>query len=339
MRYKLQIQRAEIEERVRARFSMVIPILRGMLNSTAAHILDQVGGREGVTLEVFARIYIERDGDYGICFEYAVHQAIQQRHPSIHPLISGVLEDFCGIKNDAESILFGIEKNGAARVIETARDSLTDASRVLVGKKGKPPYLKSRLDEIASAFHSVKHRAKLPQSIRGLWKADLFIGSPASEQWVGTTLKTNRAHFESAPGLRLGLYPDERRGQGPSVENELIMCPLPYSGAFMELFGASFAIVKQIISAKGKLPSRAALVYDDDMIVAQWLVDRAHFPVTEILAVLEPLGQPGFVEDKDALDVGRELGGTSQVATQAPTESGGTGEETEAAAPIPKVID
>lgn len=326
MKYKLQIQRDAIRERVRARFAMVRPILRGMLNATATEVLDAAGGREKVNFEVFARLYIERPADYGICFEYAVHQAIHERDKSIHPLISNVLADFCGLKNETESILFGIEKNGAARIIETAKNSLTDESRVLVGKKGKPPYLKKRLDQIAKAFHSDKHRAQLPQSIRGLWKADLFIGAPASEQWIATSLKTNRMNFEHVPGLRLALYPEERRDQGPRKEKDLIMCPLPYSGEFMELFGASFGIVRQIVAAKGKLPSRAELVYDDDMTVAKWLTDRSGHPVADILAALEPLAQPGFVEESDAPDIARAIGGST------------TDTETEAAAPIPSIL-
>jgi len=328
MRYKLHIQRDTIQEAIRARYAMIIPILRGMLNSTAKHIIDQAGGREGVSLEMFARIYIEKAGDYGICFEYAVHQAIREREHSIHPLISGVLSDFCNIKGDAESILFGIEKNGAAKIIETAKNSLTDESRVLVGKVGKPPFLKKRLDQIAKAFHSKGQKSTLPQSISGLWKADLFIGVPSTERWVATTLKTNRNAFESAPGLRLGLYPEERRDQGPVNEDNLIKCPLPYSGPFMELFGASFQILAQIMAAKGKIPSRAALVYDDDMAVAKWLTDRAQHPVLDILAALEPLKQPQFLDEADAQDVGREI----------TTSDSSNKTEMEAAAPIPQAL-
>lgn len=329
MRYKLQIQRDTVNERVRARYAMVIPILRGMLNATATDILDRVGGRAKVDLEVFARLYLERPGDYGICFEYAVHEAIQRRDAGIHPLISDVLDTFCGIKHGAESILFGVEKNGAAKIIETAKDSLTNESRVLVGKVGKPPYLKKRLDDIAKAFHSARHRERLPQSIRGLWKADLFIGAPTSERWVATTLKIKREDLESerAPGLRLGLYPEERRGQGPKLdESGMIMCPLPYAGDFMQLFGASFAIVKQVIASGGKLPSRAALYYDDDMTVAQWLVDRRELPVVEVLAALEPLAQPGLVQESDAVDEARVLTADRHTI------------DTEAAAPIARIL-
>lgn len=71
----------------------------------------------------------------------------------------------------------------------------------------------------------------------------------------------------------------------------LIHCPLPYNIEFMQLFGATFQIVKHLITARGKQPHRAALVYYDDQEVAKWLSDRAHFPVLEILEALEPIKQ------------------------------------------------
>lgn len=306
MKYILQIQRDSIGESVRARYSMVIPILRGMLFATKGDIVTALGGHRTITLEQFARVYVENPGDYGICFEYAVHQAIRERDAAVHPLVSSVLEDFCSIRGDAESILFGAEKNGATSIIETARDILTEDSRVLVGKVGNPPLLKKHLDRIAKAFRSEKHREKLPQSIRGLWKADLFVGSPGPDHWVATTLKIKRKDLESAPGLRIGLYPEERPGEGPKRDAgaNLILCPLPYSGEFMQLFGAAFQIVKQIVAAKGKQPNRVALVYEDDQAVAKWLTDRAHYPVVDILEALEPLKQPGLLEEQAAPEGG-----------------------------------
>lgn len=32
-------------------------------------------------------------------------------------------------------------------------------------------------------------REKLPNSINGLWKADLFVGKSEPDKWVGTTVK------------------------------------------------------------------------------------------------------------------------------------------------------
>jgi hypothetical protein len=318
MRYDLQIQKDAITETVRARYAMIIPILRGMLYSAQGDIVNALGGYSKITLEQFARIYIEQPGDYGICFEYAVHQGLRDRDPSIHPLVSEVINTFCGIKGEAESILFGAEKTGATHIMETAKDTLTDDSRVLAGKKGQPAKLKRYLDDLVKAFRSVRHRDLLPQSIRGLWKADLFIGSPQPDQWVATTLKTRRTELEGAPGLRIGLFPEERPGQRPERDDDknLVLCPLPYSGDFMQLFGASFQIIKQIIGTKGKQPNRAALVYDDDQTVAKWLVDRGSFALVSILDALEPIKQPGLIEE-----------------AQLPVENGLM--ETVAAAPIP----
>jgi hypothetical protein len=297
MKYKLQIQQDEIAESTRARYAMLIPILTGMLLSTKQNIVAQAGGYDKVTLEMFARIYIEHPGDHGICFEYAVHQGIQNRDAAIHPILSSVLEDFCGIQGGAESILFGIEKHGPASVLQTAKGALTDDSRVLVGKTGQPAKLKPHLDNLVRAHNSRIHLEKLPSSIRGLWKSDLFIGNPGKDRWVGTTLKTNRRDIEKAPGLRIALFPEERAKEGPRKEETLVYCPLPYSGDFMQLFLATFNIVKQIIATRGKQPSRIALVHDDDQTVAKWLVDRAHFPLQGILEALEPIKQPSFLKE------------------------------------------
>lgn len=299
MKYTLQIQADSIAESVRARFAMISPILTGMLYSTKQDLIDQAGGYDKISFEMFCRIYVEHPGDYGICFEYAVHRSIFERDATVYPLVSQVIEDFCKIKGGVESILFGAEKKGAVSIIETAKNILTDQSRILVGKQARPAHLKRHLDKIAKAFRSKAHEEALPRTIRGVWKADLFLGSPDPDQWVATTLKTNRRDIEQAAGLRVAMYPEERRDQGPKREDNLIYCPLPYSGDFMELFGASFQIVKQVVAARGKLPGRATLVYDDDMTVAKWLTDRGHYPLLEVLEALEPIKQPGLMEAQD----------------------------------------
>lgn len=297
MQYKLQIQQDGIAESTRARYAMAIPILTGMLLSTKRDIVEQAGGYDKITLEMFTRVYNEHPGDHGICFEYAVHECIRNRDHSIHPIISEVLEDFCGVRGGAESILFGVEKHGPASVLETAKGALTDDSRVLVGRQGRPARLKPHLDNIVRAHNSRIHLEKLPHSIRGLWKADLFVGNPEPDRWVGTTLKTNRRDIEKAPGLRIALFPEERPKEGPKKDETLIYCPLPYSGEFMQLFLATFNIIKQIVATKGKQPSRIALVHDDDQTVAKWLVDRAHFPLQGILEALEPIKQPALLAE------------------------------------------
>ncbi|QSQ17191.1 hypothetical protein [Myxococcus landrumensis] len=315
----LEIQENEVGESVRARFSMVASILRAMLYSTKKTRVKKLGGATKITLEDLAIIYQEGDGDFGVCFEYAIHDAIRERHKSIYPLIEEVLFDFCKIKGTAESILFGLEKNGSLNIVQTAKNSLTDESRILVGKVGKPPYLRDRISDLQRAFRDKQHRSALPQSIRGLWQADLFLGSPATEQWVGTTLKLTKEELQHAPGLRVGVYPSNKK-EGPSknISKNMIICPLPYRSDFMILFQASFQIARQIMASKGRMPKPPAIVYEDDIVVAEWITARRTFAVMDILEALVPLMQPGLTKTE-----------TSQESI--------TDDDTEAFAPMPLI--
>lgn len=291
MKYALETQVGLISEPVRARYAMLVPVLRGMLYSTKRSIIEQCGGYDGITFEAFCRIYIEHPGDYGICFEYAVHDSIRAKQPSIYSKVSYVLEQFCRIGAKAESILFGSEKNGKQSVLESAKSILTDRSKLLPGTQARPTYLKRHIDNISDAMRRGAVASNLPTSIRGVWKADLFLGNPDSDYWVATTLKTNRLSIEQAPGLRIAMYPEERPNEEPKLDGSLILCPLPYNSDFMQLFGSTFQIVKHIISAHGSMPSRATLVYFHDQEVATWLTARARFPVLEIIEALENIKQ------------------------------------------------
>src|SRR5580704_10520603 len=113
---------------------MVRPILTATLHSLKRARTERLGGIEKVTLEDLAREYREGSGDSGICFEYAVHDGLRTRNEHVYPRVSEVLETFCGIKNGAESILFGLEKGETLRLIETGAKKLTDESRILFGR-------------------------------------------------------------------------------------------------------------------------------------------------------------------------------------------------------------
>jgi hypothetical protein len=94
----LAIQSEEVGEAVRARYAMVASILRAMLFSAYGQMVDALGGPTKVTLEQLARIYQEGDGDYGICFEYALHDSIRSRQASIYAAIEEVLHSYCKIQ-------------------------------------------------------------------------------------------------------------------------------------------------------------------------------------------------------------------------------------------------
>jgi hypothetical protein len=320
VKLSVQSQAASVTDTTRAKFAMVRPVLTATLHSLKRSRIERLGGIEKVTLEDLAREYREGSGDCGICFEYAVHEGLLAQSKYVYPRVSEVLETFCGLKEGAESILFGLEKGDRLGLIETAAHKLTDESRVLVGKTGQPPKLKKHIATICEAFRSVKHRELLPRSIRGLWRTDLFVGSTSSDRWVATTLKINPADLEADAGIRIGIYPERQRGERPSLDESrnLILCHLPYNGAFIELFYASFFIVKTVLAEDARLPHPVQLYASDDRYVAQELVGRRGFPVEAIVEAFGRLAQPELIAETVVGDVGDEA--TDAVAPVARTE-------------------
>jgi hypothetical protein len=210
--------------------------------------------------------------------------------------VDDVLTNHCRIGGvRLESILFGAEKTGSQRLIQTAKELLTPDSRLMVGRRGRPAALRRYIEIAAREFRNPKAGSTaLPSSISGLWKADLFLGKADSDRWVATTVKINPAHLEGAKGLRVGIVPARGRRDAPTLDEgrNLIICPLPYDGAFMEIFYRGFGVVQQLLRADAKMPKEVALPNSSDRQVARLLVERRDFPVLDVVEVLDPLAQP-----------------------------------------------
>jgi hypothetical protein len=171
------IQNNDVNSEYEALFSVIIPILKGLLFSLNRDVVNKIGGYDKISLALFSRLYKGGDGDCGICFEYAVHDAIINGIPDVLERIDTVLVDYCKIKQgNPTSILFGAEKNGAMQLIDSVSEHLTDNSSLLPGSVGKPIKLKKHIQGVVNAFRKPSEREKLPSSINGLWKADLFVG-------------------------------------------------------------------------------------------------------------------------------------------------------------------
>ncbi|WP_072914698.1 hypothetical protein [Geodermatophilus obscurus] len=294
------IQADQITDRVRAKFAMVAPVLEATLYSLAMSRVTRLGGFDKITLHDLAREFLSGSGDAGICFEYAVHEAIATENPLIAPLASEVLEDLCGISGGAVSILFGPEKNGRIPIIESVQDALTDESRVYVGNRGHPAKLKRYIPQIVRAFHRHEARNKLPRSIMGLWKADLFLGNTGSDRWVGTTVKINPTALEGAQGLRIGIYPRVDKKDVPRRDEKLnlIRLPLPYDAAFMELYYKSFYLVRAFLRADASVPPPVALPDAEDRFVTAELAARRDFPLLDVLQVIRDMSQESLLDNK-----------------------------------------
>lgn len=294
-------QRSEITDPVRSKFAMIGPVLEATLHSLNRARLGRLGGLEHITLWDLSREIREGSGDPGICFEYAVHHAVASHSDLIIPEASEVLEGFCNIGGEAESILFGPEKDGVIPIVESVRDALTDDSVLLVGNRGRPPKLRRYIDQIVNAYHRNEERNRLPRSISGVWKADLFLGNSNAEQWVATTVKINDAHLQGAQGLRIGIYPKRNAADGPRLDDELnlVRLPLPYDSAFMELFYKAFYLVRAFLRNDAHVPRPVDLPDAEDRFITQELEARREFPCVEVIAVLFEMSQ------QDLLDTGQ----------------------------------
>ena len=253
-------------------------------------------GIQKIPLNLLARLYKSGDGDCGICFEYAVHDAINRNDQMALDRVYTAMSRHCHIDGDeVNSILFGMEKSGALQLLETAHEILTDESVLMTGSPGKPIKLKQHIVGIASAFRSKRARPALPSSISGLWKADLFLGMQDTDRWVGTTVKINERDLVGARGLRIGIVP-ARSGQQDKIQHDerrnLIICPLPHDGQFMEIFFRAFHVVQQLFARDVEMPPEVFLPVPADRFVANLLVQRRIYPVIDVVESLGPISQP-----------------------------------------------
>jgi hypothetical protein len=298
MKILKSIQGARVADPVRSKFAMVAPVLEATLHSLARDRIERLGGLKKITLRDVGREFRDGSGDAGICFEYAVHEAIATKNNLIYPLVSDVLEKFCKIQGGADSILFGPEKDGIIPILESVQDALTEDSIVYVGDKGRPPKLRKYIPQLIRAFRRNEARNKLPRSITGLWRADLFVGNKTGDQWVGTTVKINPIQLQGAKGLRIGIYPRKNAKDSPRKDPDLnlIRLPLPYDSEFMELFYKSFSLVRAFLTADGRVPGHVALPDAEDRYITEELEQRRRFPVLDVLEVVRKMAQPDLLE-------------------------------------------
>jgi hypothetical protein len=296
-------QQREVAGEVAALIAVVRPILEGLLVSLKADVTEEVGGVEAVKLKMLPRLYRAGDGDCGICFEYAVHDAVSRGDGDVLNRIEDALRQ-CRVPGTAfQSILFGAEKKGASQLIATAEEVLTDDSRLLTGRRSQPPKLKSYLNTLAAAFRRPSTRLSLPTSINGLWKADLFLGTTDGDRYVGTTVKINHQHLESANGLRVGIVPASHEKSDRVRRDDkrnLIVCPLPYDQSFMEIFFNGWGIVQQVIHADAEMPTEVKLPVSAHRHVAKELVTRREYPVLEVIEALRPIAQPELLRTDES---------------------------------------
>jgi hypothetical protein len=301
---QLEIQEVPVADEVSAITAITRPILFGFLHGLKGEVVKEAGGPDKIKLFMLARVRRPGDGDIGVCFEYAVHDALRNRNPMVVERVADALR-MCKVPgNDVSSILFGAEKSGALALIDTAKECLTENSMLLYGAQGRPAKLLGYIEKFAAAFRRIDAREQLPQSLSGLWKADLFTGCRDSDRWVGTTLKINRDLLEGARGLRVGIVPTHEGKSDAVVLDEhrnLVVCPLPYDRSFMQVFYQAWEVVVQFLNADARVPKEHFLPRPASRQVARYLEERREFSVTQVIEALGPLSQGNLLRTKESV--------------------------------------
>lgn len=295
-------QRNEVADEVSALVAVTRPIVNGVLQSIRKEMIDAVDlKREDLPLKTLGRLRKQGDGDTGVAFEYAVHDAVARGEPVVTERIVDALKQ-CRIYGDPASILFAVEKAGAKQLISTELDLITDQSRVLSGNVGQPAKLKRHLNTLAAAFRRANVRRNLPSSIRGLWKADLFLGSPKRDHWVGTSVKVNPNHLEGAAGLRVGIVPTQS-GKADRIRKDehrnLVVCPLPHDYSFMQVFYEGLRIVQALCATDFEMPKEALLASPIHREVARIWAERRDLPTIDVVEAVQAFAQPELLVTED----------------------------------------
>ena len=303
MRIQRERQLNPVADEVLALTAVVRPILKGVLYALKKDVAEELGGYAGLKLKMLPRAYQPGDGDCGICFEYAVHEAMNKGDPRVLERISDATKLCkCNAASTPKSILFGLEKSGTQQLIDTASNILTNDSRLLYGTRGQPVKLRKHLSGIAGAFRKPQAASALPYSIRGLWKADLFVGFSDEERWLATSVKINPLQLEGARGLRIGIVPT-KQGKSDAVRRDedknLIICPLSHDQDFMQIFYEGWRLVQAFIKADARIPKEIMLPSPVEREVARILAERREYPVLDVIEAIESFGQPNLLQTNE----------------------------------------
>ncbi|GAA1807121.1 hypothetical protein [Nesterenkonia flava] len=302
MEIRSEEQAAPVADDYSALLAVTRPILVGMMHSIAEEQIAPHGDRSTMKLKHLGRVRKKSDGDLGVAFEYAVHDAVVRQEPTVSEKVQDALR-LCKIKSATpQSILFAMEKSGAKQLVATQRELITTESQVMSGARGRPVKLIRHLNQLESAFRKPTTRNGLPKSIKGLWKADLFLGGSEVDNWVGTTIKSRPKALEGAPGLRVAIVPSTQGGSDRIVmdnQKNLILCPLPYDFDFMQTFYEGHMIVQALVETDFQRVKEVDLPNPVHRAVAKVYVDRREFSVSEVIDSVGKFAQPHLLDTRE----------------------------------------
>lgn len=252
-------QNAPIDEIGRALYSVSRSVLRALIDSLSDEDLtdlntplDQIRMRQ---LAKVARLDLDK-GMRGDGFEWAVHEAILAKEPSVIDPVSEALTRASKYINDAEpnSILFGQERAKFLGFMDAVIDGAGTDSYLLPQGSGKPfrfgPWV-----SVAAQGHAAE--PLLNERIKKIWKTDLFLSAAGDPRHFAATIKSNFAQLEGGQGLRIGIVPESthfenKSGVRYSQKHGLWVVTLADPDGFIGLFNDAYHAVARAICTLGK---------------------------------------------------------------------------------------
>jgi hypothetical protein len=288
-------QKNPVADEVSALVAVTGPIIAGVLRSISPEVTGVLGERDRIPLKMLGRLRKEGNGDCGIAFEYAVHDAVISREPMVAERVADALAKLSIVGGNPASILFAIEKSGSQELISTEPGLVMGNSPVLLGEGGSPVSLRAHLTAIGAAFRLPGTLLNLAQSIRGLWKTELFLGSAAIDRWVGASVSVSLAQLAAAKEPRIAVLPS-MAGYSDAIrldeQKNLVICPVPQDGSFVQVFHEGWRIVQDLCARNFEMPSKADVPSPVHREVARIFVERREFPIPDVIEAIRKFAQP-----------------------------------------------
>lgn len=252
-------QSAPVDEYGRALYAISRSILRALIDSISDEDLTDLNTPlVDVRMRQLAKIVrLERDkGMRGDGFEWAVHEAILGKEPSVlNPISMALMRASKYVKdNEPTSLMFGQERAKYLGFLDAVVDKAGEDSYLLPQGKGKPfnfgPWV-----SVAAKGHAAE--PELNERIKKIWKTDLFLSTIDDKKHLAATVKSNFSQLEGGQGLRIGIVPESTHyknsaGVSYSQEHKLWVVSLPDPNGFMGLFNDAYHAVARAIFALGK---------------------------------------------------------------------------------------
>src|SRR5262249_25557024 len=151
------------------------------------------------------------------------------------------------------------------------------------------------LSATGAAFRLPSSLLNLAQSIRGLWKTDLFLGSGELDQWVTASVNISLAPLQPAKGPAIAIIPSAGAGSDAvrlDEQKNLVICPVPHDGSFLQIFYAGWKLVQTLCARNFEMPREDDIPSAPHREVARIYAERREFPIAAVIEAIRKFAQP-----------------------------------------------